>query len=144
MTSRMASAARVDDYDSDEEQIRASAAAARSAGWEAQDMIKERRGPGHRTDVARSRFPFAITWTPLPVITWLLPFIGHMGICDSRGVVYDFAGPYTIGVDDMAFGKPTRILVLDPEKVGRRQEGKTAVQIFDEGVDHGNDVYCQR
>ena len=60
------------------------------------------------------RLPYCIVWTPLPFITWLLPFIGHMGICDSRGAVYDFAGPYTIGVDEMAFAAPTRYLVLDP------------------------------
>jgi len=39
------------------------------------------------------RYPFCIVWTPLPGITTLLPFIGHMGIADSRGVIYDFAGP---------------------------------------------------
>ena len=48
-------------------------------------------------DYEKSRFPFAIVWSPLPPLTWLLPFIGHMGICDSRGVIHDFAGPYTIG-----------------------------------------------
>lgn len=26
------------------------------------------------------------------------------------GVIYDFAGPYTIGVDDFAFGRVTRYL----------------------------------
>ncbi|KDO17647.1 hypothetical protein SPRG_16958, partial [Saprolegnia parasitica CBS 223.65] len=36
-------------------------------------------------DVARDRFPFCIVWSPLPVITWFLPFIGHMGIGDSHG-----------------------------------------------------------
>lgn len=41
---------------------------------------------------------------------------GHMGIADSRGVIYDFAGPYTIGEDHMAFGRPTRFLQLDPER----------------------------
>ena len=64
----------------------------------------------------RSRFPYAITWTPIPLITWILPFVGHMGIADSRGVIYDFAGPYTIGEDNMAFGKPTRYIILDPSK----------------------------
>lgn len=27
------------------------------------------------------RFPYCIVWTPLPVISWFLPFIGHVGIC---------------------------------------------------------------
>ena len=70
--------------------------------------VPEPRGAVYSLDVARSRFPYAIVWTPLPCISWFLPFIGHMGICDSRGVVYDFAGPYTIGTDNMAFSQPTR------------------------------------
>lgn len=67
-------------------------------------------------DVERNRFPYAIVWSPLPLITWFLPFIGHMGICDSRGVIYDFAGPYFIGEDHMVRqprgegdGLPTRL-----------------------------------
>jgi len=40
---------------------------------------------------------FTILWSPLPPITWLIPFIGHMGIASSRGVANDFQGPYTVG-----------------------------------------------
>ena len=32
----------------------------------------------------------------------------------SSGVIYDFAGPYTIGKQHMAFGPPTRYIQLDP------------------------------
>jgi hypothetical protein len=51
-----------------------------------------------------------------------------MGIADSQGIIYDFAGPYYIGKDDMAFGKPTRYLVLDPSLVrkGTWDQGVTA------------------
>ncbi|OZJ03616.1 hypothetical protein BZG36_03717 [Bifiguratus adelaidae] len=38
-----------------------------------------------------------------------------MGIADTRGVIYDFAAPYTVSVDHMAFGRPTRYLQLRPE-----------------------------
>ena len=48
---------------------------------------------------------------------WLFPFIGHMGIGYSTGVIRDFAGPYYVSEDDMAFGKPTRYLKLDPSKI---------------------------
>lgn len=113
-------------------------------GWEALSRTRgERRGPGHVEDIARSRFPFAITWTPIPLITWLVPFVGHMGICDSRGVVYDFAGPYAIGIDGMAFGKPARVLTLDPA-LTRKDDGRSAVEVWDGGVDAGCDVYCHR
>jgi len=29
---------------------------------------------------------------------WLIPFIGHMGICTMQGVIRDFAGPYFVSV----------------------------------------------
>eukprot|EP00753_Platysulcus_tardus_P008568 PLAT16107.1.p1 GENE.PLAT16107.1~~PLAT16107.1.p1 ORF type:complete len:205 (-),score=47.92 PLAT16107.1:99-713(-) len=89
---------------------------------------------GGPIDVARSRFPFCIVWTPLPPITWLLPMIGHMGIASSSGVIYDFAGPYTIGEDDMAFGKPTRYLQLTP----------SSAEEWDAAIARGNAVYETR
>ena len=52
--------------------------------------------PPAKIDKSRNRYPYAIAWTPLPMITWLIPFIGHMGLCDSRGRVHDFAGPYVL------------------------------------------------
>eukprot|EP00053_Salpingoeca_punica_P020602 m.212027 g.212027 ORF g.212027 m.212027 type:complete len:199 (-) comp19319_c0_seq1:1355-1951(-) len=70
-----------------------------------------------KVDPARQRFPFCVVWTPLPLITWIFPFIGHTGICSSSGVIYDFAGPYTINEDHMAFGKPTKYWQLSPANV---------------------------
>ena len=57
---------------------------------------------------------FSIVWSPLPPITWFLPFIGHMGITTSRGVACDFQGPYSVGDRGrMAFGRATRALQID-------------------------------
>lgn len=58
---------------------------------------------------------------------------GHMGIADSRGVIYDFAGPYTIGEDHMAFGRPTRYLQLDP--------GRCKGEQWDEAVARASETY---
>ncbi|XP_050318838.1 transmembrane protein 222 [Bactrocera neohumeralis] len=63
------------------------------------------------------RFPYCIVWTPIPVLTWLLPMIGHMGICTSTGIIRDFAGPYYVSEDKMGFGRPTRYLRLNPKNV---------------------------
>jgi hypothetical protein len=38
-------------------------------------MIKQ------KIDIKRSRFPYCIVWTPLPLISWIIPVIGHTGIC---------------------------------------------------------------
>lgn len=29
-------------------------------------------------DIRRDKFPYAIVWTPIPCLTWFLPFVGHM------------------------------------------------------------------
>ena len=57
---------------------------------------------------------FSIVWSPLPPITWFLPFIGHMGITTSKGVACDFQGPYSVGDRGrMAFGRATRAVRID-------------------------------
>lgn len=33
---------------------------------------------GRNIDKARSRYPYCIVWTPLPIITWFLPLIGEL------------------------------------------------------------------
>lgn len=72
----------------------------------------------HDVDTDRQRFPHAVVWTPLPLLSWLFPLIGHTGICTTEGVINDFAGPYTVTVDNMAFGDPTKYWQLDLSKVG--------------------------
>jgi hypothetical protein len=68
-------------------------------------------------DPRRARFPCCIVWTPLPIISWLVPFIGHIGICREDGVILDFAGPNFVCVDNFAFGSVTRYLQISNEKV---------------------------
>ena len=54
---------------------------------------------------------YSILWSPLPLITWICPVIGHLGIADSNGIASDFQGPYYVGDRGrMAFGAPTRAL----------------------------------
>ncbi|XP_040193781.1 transmembrane protein 222 isoform X1 [Rana temporaria] len=77
------------------------------------EVVEEKMKP----DLERSRFPHCVVWTPIPVLTWLFPFIGHMGICTSSGVIRDFAGPYFVSEDCMAFGKPVKYWQLDPNLV---------------------------
>ncbi|XP_077193852.1 transmembrane protein 222 isoform X1 [Paroedura picta] len=72
---------------------------------------------GAGVDPERCRFPYCVVWTPIPVLTWLFPIIGHMGICTSAGIIRDFAGPYYVSEDNMAFGKPVKYWKLDPNKV---------------------------
>jgi len=66
-------------------------------------------------NVHQDRYPYCLVWTPIPVLTWVFPFVGHMGICTSKGLIHDFAGPYHIGEGDLAFGKTARYIQLKPQ-----------------------------
>ncbi|MQL78285.1 hypothetical protein Taro_010706, partial [Colocasia esculenta] len=68
-------------------------------------------------DQKRARFPCCIVWTPLPFISWLIPFIGHIGICREDGVILDFAGSNFVCVDHFTFGAVARYIQLDRKKV---------------------------
>ena len=59
--------------------------------------------------------------------------IGHTGICTSDGVIHDFAGPYFVSVDDMAFGNPTKYLPL--------QLDESNIDSWDENVEKANVCY---
>ncbi|KAJ3695004.1 hypothetical protein LUZ60_000381 [Juncus effusus] len=67
-------------------------------------------------DLKRSKFPCCIVWTPLPVVSWLAPLIGHVGICCEDGTMLDFAGSNLVSVDNFAFGAVARYLPLDRKK----------------------------
>ncbi|KAF5743198.1 hypothetical protein HS088_TW09G01263 [Tripterygium wilfordii] len=69
--------------------------------------------PLDEIDPKNAKFPCCIVWTPLPVVSWLAPFIGHVGICREDGVILDFAGSNFVNVDDFAFGAAARYLQLD-------------------------------
>ncbi|XP_050215553.1 protein REVERSION-TO-ETHYLENE SENSITIVITY1 [Mercurialis annua] len=67
-------------------------------------------------DPAKAKFPCCLVWTSLPVVSWLAPFIGHVGICKEDGTILDFAGSNFVSVDDFAFGAVARHLQLDREQ----------------------------
>nr|ADW80942.1 RTE1-like protein 1 [Dianthus caryophyllus] len=69
-------------------------------------------------DPERGRFPFLFVWAPLPVLTWLIPFIGHIGICREDGVILCFTTSYFVFVDDFGYFSVTRYLQID-EKLCR-------------------------
>ncbi|XP_060524887.1 transmembrane protein 222 [Cylas formicarius] len=89
-------------------------------------------------DFQRDRFPFCIVWTPIPVLTWFFPIIGHMGIALSSGVIRDFAGPYYVSEDNMAFGRPTKYWQLSPSLAMGGGSG------WDEAVTKASEIYKSR
>mmetsp|Transcript_8908 Transcript_8908/g.11202 ORF Transcript_8908/g.11202 Transcript_8908/m.11202 type:complete len:219 (+) Transcript_8908:47-703(+) len=93
-----------------------------------------------RVNTKNDRYPFCIVWTPIPGITTLLPFVGHMGIADSRGVIYDFAGPYTIMEDELSFGRTSRYI----QCVSKNQATEDFAKDWDQAIEISNRVYATR
>ena len=60
-----------------------------------------------------SHFPYCLVWTPIPLITYIFPSIGHSGIGTSSGIIHDFAASFFVSVDDFAFGRPTKYVKLE-------------------------------
>uniref|UniRef100_A0A8C5AQ41 Transmembrane protein 222a n=1 Tax=Gadus morhua TaxID=8049 RepID=A0A8C5AQ41_GADMO len=81
------------------------------------DVTMNYHGDFEKNDQKKSRYPYCIVWTPIPILSWVLPLIGHMGICTSSGIIRDFAGSYFVSEDNMGFGRPTKYWLLDVDKV---------------------------
>lgn len=82
---------------------------------------------------------YTIVWSPLPPITWFIPFIGHTGICNSSGIASDFRGPYYVGDDGrMAFGPPTRYYKIDISQCNITPEQ------WDTAIQEANELYRGR
>ncbi len=75
----------------------------------------------------------------------MLPFIGHLGICDSEGRVHDFAGPYTICIDDFMVGSVIKYQQIDPRTIDFKDlktgEAKSHVEAWDLALAKGDAKY---
>lgn len=79
--------------------------------------IQHELWPLDKIDPTKDKFPCCLVWTPLPVVSWLAPFIGHVGICREDGVILDFSGSNFVNVDSFAFGAVARYIQLDRKQV---------------------------
>eukprot|EP00192_Tetraselmis_astigmatica_P014863 CAMPEP_0117651212 /NCGR_PEP_ID=MMETSP0804-20121206/1969_1 /TAXON_ID=1074897 /ORGANISM="Tetraselmis astigmatica, Strain CCMP880" /LENGTH=165 /DNA_ID=CAMNT_0005457169 /DNA_START=18 /DNA_END=512 /DNA_ORIENTATION=+ len=111
-------------------------------------MRRDATTPVAEVNPSAARFPFCVVWSPIPIITWLVPFVGHMGVCASEGVILDFAGPYFVSRDSFAFGRATRYLYLPPERaeelmdiVGVSNGGPTLPELWDGKLSEATQAY---
>ena len=52
----------------------------------------------------------SLVWTSIPVLSYIFPFIGHVGITDSIGRIHDFGSSHYISIDQMTYGNPDKII----------------------------------
>ena len=81
--------------------------------FDTKEINNSRFKPKVKFNMKKQRFPYCLVWTPLPCISWIIPSIGHVGICNSKGIIHDYAGPYYVSIDNMAFGNPSKYVLLD-------------------------------
>ncbi|CAF3919806.1 unnamed protein product [Adineta steineri] len=97
-----------------------------------------------RIDPKRARYPHCIVWTPIPCVTWVFPFIGHMGIARTDGVIRDFAKSYLVSEDNMDFGRPTRYLQLDLNRIPTTSNSNNVHGVWDKAVEQSSEEYKKR
>lgn len=51
-------------------------------------------------------YPFSMVWRPITMLTWLVPFLGHLGISTSSGAIHDYASSFMVTVDRFSSGPP--------------------------------------
>ena len=66
--------------------------------------------PDVNFDLEHDRYPYCIVWSLIPVLSWIIPCIGHAGICNSEGVTADFTG--TVYIGEFAFKPITKYILL--------------------------------
>uniref|UniRef100_A0A7S4EVU1 Uncharacterized protein n=1 Tax=Chrysotila carterae TaxID=13221 RepID=A0A7S4EVU1_CHRCT len=92
-------------------------------------------------DAEAHRYPHCLVWTPIPLLSWLCPYIGHVGLCDSEGRVLDFAGPFYVGIDSMLFDWPTRYIQLHLDDAQLEQTKSWDQAVFEVATDFEGQSY---
>jgi len=88
-------------------------------------------------DPSRDYYPLCIVWSPIPCLTWIFPFIGHLGIAASDGIINDFAGSYYIhkSKSNTAFGVITKYWKINPSKIRRLADSADEVDAWDRAIE---------
>jgi len=90
-----------------------------------------------RVDVDSDRYPYCVVWTPLPIISWFVPIIGHTGIASSTGIIYDFSDDFNVTVNNFSFGTPTKYYQF------RREDIPHGAEAWDKAIQETSDYYSR-
>ncbi|PHT97874.1 Protein REVERSION-TO-ETHYLENE SENSITIVITY1 [Capsicum chinense] len=82
----------------------------------AAQVIQHDLWPLAKIDPTKQKFPCCLVWTPLPVVSWLAPFVGHVAICREDGAIVDFSGDSMIRVGHLLYGDVARYYQMDRQQ----------------------------
>lgn len=103
-----------------------------------QQNYDELNGQKYKIDHQRRHYPFTIVWTPVPILSWLFPHVGHLGIGKSDGSVKDFGRPYKVLTNSNQFGRPLKYWILDPKLA------KGGIEGWDQAIEDASIPFCKR
>uniref|UniRef100_A0A0N5BNG6 Transmembrane protein 222 n=1 Tax=Strongyloides papillosus TaxID=174720 RepID=A0A0N5BNG6_STREA len=77
-----------------------------------------------------------VVWTTIPMLTWLFPFAGHVGITYSNGKSTDFLGSNFVNKGKLGFGKPIYRykIKISPEEVEK----------YNKAIDKNVEIYNRK
>lgn len=111
------------------------AAASKSSSSKRVEHRRSVKNAGSNVDTEAEKWPYCIVWTPLPFVTWFVPMIGHTGIADSKGIIYDFSDDFNVSVDNFSFGNPTKHYQFQPSLIASGASG------WDRAIRETSDYY---
>ncbi|MCD9559588.1 hypothetical protein HAX54_017640 [Datura stramonium] len=79
-------------------------------------VIQHGLSPLDEIDPRKQKFPCCLVWAPLPVVSWLAPFVGHVGICMEDGTIVDFSGANLIYFGHLSYGAVARYYQVDRQQ----------------------------
>lgn len=88
-------------------------------------------------DVEFDKWPYCIVWTSLPIVTWFIPIIGHTGVANSKGVIYDFSDDFNVSIDNFSFGTPTKYYQYHPDRI------PNGAPAWDKAIQETSDYYSR-
>ncbi len=91
-------------------------------------------------------FPMSIVWSPIPMLTWILPISGHLGMSASDGLISDFGGSFYIHQHRRrtAFGPVTKFVHIRPSDLHALPPGTSegsAIAAWNRAVAAANKSY---
>ena len=109
-------------------------------------MVETGDGEDAPTTISSAIPPCSVVWTPIPPITCCLPFVGHMGLTDSKGFLHDWHGDAITPTHprNMLFGAPARYVRLaTPADAAARERWDAAIaRADDEYAHHLHVIVC--
>ncbi|PSN33610.1 hypothetical protein C0J52_16498 [Blattella germanica] len=94
--------------------------------------------PSMAIDHINDYYPFCIVWSSIPVITWMFPFFGHVGIGTSEGIIRDFACSKHVCENSFAYGSPVKYWQLKYHQAVGWERG------WNSAIEEAAEIYSER